>query len=46
MKSRLENIKKDGFAKLISRLDPENYYIDGETSGLRGNFIKSKPDLF
>ena len=45
MKSRLENIKKDGFAKLISRLDPENYYIDGEDIRLKGEFYQKQTRL-
>lgn len=45
MKSRLENIKKDGFAKLISRLDSENYYIDGEDIRLKGEFYQKQTRL-
>lgn len=45
MKSRLENIKKDGFAKLISRLDLENYYIDGEDIRLKGEFYQKQTRL-
>ena len=45
MKSRLENVKKDGFAKLISRLDPENYYIDGEDIRLKGEFYQKQTRL-
>lgn len=45
MKSRLENIKKNGFAKLISRLDPENYYIDGEDIRLKGEFYQKQTRL-
>lgn len=45
MKSRLENIKKDGFAKLISRLDPENYYIDDEDIRLKGEFYQKQTRL-
>lgn len=45
MKSRLESIKKDGFAKLINRLDPENYYIDGEDIRLKGEFYQKQTRL-
>lgn len=45
MKSRLESIKKDGFAKLIKRLDPENYYIDGEDIRLKGEFYQKQTRL-
>ncbi|MBP2015301.1 NADH-ubiquinone oxidoreductase-F iron-sulfur binding region domain-containing protein [Anaerococcus degeneri] len=45
MKSRLESIKKDGFAKLINRLEPENYYIDGEDIRLKGEFYQKQTRL-
>lgn len=45
MKSRLESIKKDGFAKVIKRLDPENYYIDGEDIRLKGDFYQKQTRL-
>ena len=45
MKSRLESIKKDGFAKLINRIEPENYYIDGEDIRLKGEFYQKQTRL-
>ena len=45
MKSKLENIKKQGFDKLIARLDPEKYYINGEDIRIKGDFYENQTRL-
>ena len=45
MKSKLETIKKEGHEKLINRLNPEEYIIDGEDIRLKGDFYENQVRL-
>lgn len=45
MKSKLETIKKEGHEKLVARLDPDKYIIDGENIRLKGDFYENQVRL-
>lgn len=45
MNSRLEAIKKEGYKKLIDRLDPEEYIINGEEIKPKGEFYENQTRL-
>lgn len=45
MKSKLESIKKEGFDKLLARLDPDKYIMEGNHIRLKGDFYKNQTRL-
>lgn len=45
MKSRLDQIKKEGYDKLLARLDSEKYYIKGDDIKLKGEFFEKQTRL-
>ena len=45
MKSKLESIKKEGYEKLVNRLNPDEYIIDGEDIRLKGDFYENQTRL-
>lgn len=45
MKSKLEGIKREAYEKLIDRLNPDEYIIEGEDIRLRGDFYENQVRL-
>lgn len=45
MKSKLESIKKEAYQKLVDRLNPEEYIINGEDIRLKGDFYENQTRL-
>ena len=45
MKSKLEGIKREAYEKLIDRLNPDEYIIEGEDIRLKGDFYENQVRL-